>query len=152
MIEISLVRRFLFCINNYYMWPPIFCWQVHVTIMFNLSPITTPRKTMAMNDVVVHNMLLLTNNILPHKTCLKPRAWFLIKVPRFFFGFNTWCTNLGRFLYICWIEQRHYYRMSMWQWWHVSYYWHGRDILFSRYILTCHQNMSRNILTNMDGI
>jgi len=30
--------------------------------------------TMAMNDVAVQNMLLLIANILPHKTCLKPRG------------------------------------------------------------------------------
>jgi hypothetical protein len=39
--------------------------------MFNLFFITTARMTIAMNDMVVQNMLLLTYNILPHKTCLK---------------------------------------------------------------------------------
>jgi hypothetical protein len=29
---------------------------------------------MAMNDVAVQNMLILIANILPHKTCLKPRG------------------------------------------------------------------------------
>jgi hypothetical protein len=28
--------------------------------------------TTTMNDVATQNMFLLTNNILPHKTCLKP--------------------------------------------------------------------------------
>ncbi len=29
---------------------------------------------MATNDVVMHNMFLLIDNILPHKTCLKARG------------------------------------------------------------------------------
>ncbi len=40
--------------------------------MFNLSPITTARTTTATNDMVVQNMLMLIDNILPHKTCMKP--------------------------------------------------------------------------------
>ncbi len=47
--------------------------------MFNLFPIITARMTTATNDVVVQNMLLLTNNILRHKTCLKPRGMILDK-------------------------------------------------------------------------
>ncbi len=84
MVETSFVKIFLYCIDNYYIWPPVFCGQIHVTTMFNLSPIT-----MATNDVVVQNTLLLIDNIVPHKTCLKPRAWFLIKAPKVFWGFNT---------------------------------------------------------------
>jgi len=34
---------------------------------------------------------------------------------KLFICFNTWDTNLGRFLYLHLIKQRHYYRMSMWQ-------------------------------------
>jgi hypothetical protein len=37
------------------------------------------RMTTATSDVVVQNMLLLTDNILPHKTCLKPRGMTLDK-------------------------------------------------------------------------
>jgi len=47
--------------------------------MFNLCPITMPRVTTTMNDVAMQNMLLLTNNILPHKTCLKLRGRILNK-------------------------------------------------------------------------
>ncbi len=47
--------------------------------MFNLFPIIMARMTTATNDVVVQNMLLLTDNILPHKTCLKPRGMILDK-------------------------------------------------------------------------
>jgi hypothetical protein len=86
MVEIFFVKIILYFIDNYYIWPLVFCWQVHITTMFNLSPITTTKMTMTMNDVAVQNMLLLTNNILPHKTCLKPKAWFLIKLPIIFFG------------------------------------------------------------------
>jgi hypothetical protein len=39
--------------------------------MFNLSPNTTTKMTMTTNDMATQNMLLLTNNILPHRTCLK---------------------------------------------------------------------------------
>jgi len=34
---------------------------------------------MAMNDMAMQNMLLLIDNILPHKTCLKPRGRILNK-------------------------------------------------------------------------
>ncbi len=57
----------------------MFCWQVHVTIMFNLSPITMTRMTTATDDMAMQNMLLLIDNILPHKTCLKPRGRILNK-------------------------------------------------------------------------
>jgi len=39
--------------------------------MFNLFPITTAKMTMTMNDVAVQSMLLLIDNILLDKTCLK---------------------------------------------------------------------------------
>jgi hypothetical protein len=39
--------------------------------MFNLSPITTAKMATTTNDVAMQ-MLLLIDNILPHKTCLKP--------------------------------------------------------------------------------
>ncbi len=40
MIEISVVRIFLYCIENYNIWPLeylslMFCWQVHVATMLN---------------------------------------------------------------------------------------------------------------------
>jgi hypothetical protein len=45
--------------------------------------------TMTINDMVVQNMLLLIDNILPHKTCLKPKARFLIKFPFLFIFVST---------------------------------------------------------------
>ncbi len=57
--------------------------------------------TTTINDVVVHNTLLLTNNILPHKTCLKLKGMILNKGANFFCCFNTWGTNLNKFLYLC---------------------------------------------------
>jgi hypothetical protein len=83
--------------------------------MYNLSPITMTKVTMATNDVAMQNMLLLIDNILPHKTCWKPRGRILIKTPKTFFCFNTWRTNLGRFMYLHWIEQRHNCQISTWQ-------------------------------------
>jgi len=114
MVEISFVKRFLYCLDNYYIWPLVFYWKVHFIAMFNLSPITTIRMIMAMNDVTMQNMFLLTNNILAHKRCVEAKAWFLIEL-FFFFPFNTWHINLGKFIYLCWIEQRHYCWMFMWQ-------------------------------------
>ncbi len=98
-IEIYFVRRFLYCINNYYIFLPMFCWQVHVIAMFNLCPITVARMTIATNDVVLQNMFMLTNNIMPCKTCLKPWGRIFNKCAKNFFCFNTWGTNLGRFIY-----------------------------------------------------
>ncbi len=54
--------------------------------MFKLFPITTTMKTMATNDVAVQNMFLLTNNILPHKTCLKLGSKILDKSAKLFFA------------------------------------------------------------------
>jgi hypothetical protein len=51
----------------------------------------------ATNDMVVQNMLLLIDNIMPHKTCLKLGSRILSKGAKFYFCFNTWRTNLGRF-------------------------------------------------------
>ncbi len=48
--------------------------QVHVTTMFNLSPITTTRTTIATNDMAMQNMHMLIYNILPHRTCLKTKG------------------------------------------------------------------------------
>jgi hypothetical protein len=71
---------------------------------------------MATNDVVVQNMLLLTDNILPHKICLKLGGMILNEGTQIIiFCFNTGGTDLGRFLYLCWIEQRHFFGVSMWQ-------------------------------------
>jgi len=47
--------------------------------MFNLSPIIITKMTMPTNDMAVQNMIMLTNNILPHKTCLKSRGMILNK-------------------------------------------------------------------------
>ncbi len=47
--------------------------------MFNLSPNTTAKMTMTTNDMATQNMLLLTNNMLPHRTCLKSRGMILNK-------------------------------------------------------------------------
>ncbi len=75
----------------------MFCSQVHVTTMFNLSPITMARMTTTMNDVAMQNMFLLTNNILPHtlvkkwgfynsdRTCMKPWGKILNKGAKNFF-------------------------------------------------------------------
>jgi hypothetical protein len=52
----------------------MFSWQVHVPAMFNSSPIT-----MTTNDVAMQNMLMLTYNILPRKTCMKPGGNILDK-------------------------------------------------------------------------
>jgi hypothetical protein len=52
--------------------------------MFNLSPITTTKMTMATYDVAMQNMLLLTYNILPHKTCLKLRGKIFNKGANFY--------------------------------------------------------------------
>jgi len=45
---------------------------------------------MAINDMVVQNMFLLTYNILQHKTCLKLGG-----------KIHNKGTNLGRFMYLC---------------------------------------------------
>jgi len=50
--------------------------------MFNLSPITITKMTTTTNDMAVQNMLLLTNNILPHKTSLKSGGMILNKVAK----------------------------------------------------------------------
>jgi hypothetical protein len=47
------------------------------------------KMTMAMNDVAVQNMFMLTNNILPHRTCLKPRGKILNKGAKNFFFAST---------------------------------------------------------------
>jgi hypothetical protein len=86
MVEISFIRRFLYYIDDYYIWPLVFCWQVHVRAMFKLSPITTTRRTMTTNEAPVQNMLLLTYNILPHKTCLKLGSRILNKGAKMFFA------------------------------------------------------------------
>jgi len=84
--------------------------------MFNLFPITMVRMTTTMNDVAMQNMFLLINIILTCRTCMKLGGKILNKGAKlFFFYFNTWGTNLGRFLYLCLIEQRHCCRVSMWQ-------------------------------------
>ncbi len=44
---------------------------------------------MAMNDVVVQNILLLTDNILPHKTCMKPRDRIFNKGAKNIFSSST---------------------------------------------------------------
>jgi len=52
--------------------------------MFNLFPITTTKMTMATNDMPMQNMLLLTNNFLPHKTCSKLRGKIFNKGANFY--------------------------------------------------------------------
>ncbi len=47
--------------------------------MFNLSPNTTTKMIMTTSDMATQNMLLLTNNMLPHRTCLKSRGMILNK-------------------------------------------------------------------------
>ncbi len=47
--------------------------------------------TVTTNYMIVHNMLLLTNNILPHKTCLKPKDKIFNKGAKKN-CFNTWGT------------------------------------------------------------
>jgi len=51
MVEISFVKRFLYYIDNYYIWPHVFCLQIHVTIMFHLFPITMVRMTMVVTTL-----------------------------------------------------------------------------------------------------
>jgi hypothetical protein len=148
MVEISFVKRFLYCLDNYYIWPLVFYWKVHFIAMFNLSPITTIRMIMAMNDVTMQNMFLLTNNILAHKRCVKAKAWFLIELFFFFLSTHGTLTLVNLYTYVelnkdtiveCSCDK------SRWQWWHVNYCWHGMNIFVWRYILTCHQNSSNNI-------
>ncbi len=55
----------------------------------NLSPITTTMMTTTTNDMAVQNTLLSINNILPHKTCLKPRGMILNKGANFILFVST---------------------------------------------------------------
>ncbi len=57
----------------------MFCRQVHVIAMFNLSRNVMAMMTTTTSDVALQNMFLLTNYIIPHKTCWKLGARFLIK-------------------------------------------------------------------------
>jgi len=68
--------------------------------MFNLFPITTAKMTMTMNDVAVQSMLLLIDNILPDKTCLKLGGRILNKGAKKINCFNTWRTLLNFYIYI----------------------------------------------------
>ncbi len=56
--------------------------------------------TTTTNDVAVQNMLLLTDNILPHKTCLKLGGMILNKGANFYFFASTHGTPTLVDLYI----------------------------------------------------
>ncbi len=83
-VEIFLFIRFLYCIDNYYIWPHVFCWQIHVIVMFNFSPIIMAKMTTTTNDVAMQNMFLLIDNIVPHRTYLKPRGMILNESANFY--------------------------------------------------------------------
>ncbi len=69
--------------------------------MFNLSPIATTKMTMTMNDAAMQNMLLVIDNILPHKTSLKVRGKIFNKGAKKIIFSTHGAPNLVRFLYIC---------------------------------------------------
>ncbi len=83
-VEIFLFIRFLYCIDNYYIWPHVFCWKIHVIVMFNFSPIIMAKMTTTTNDVAMQNMFLLIDNIVPHRTYLKPRGMILNESANFY--------------------------------------------------------------------
>jgi hypothetical protein len=56
--------------------------------------------------MAMQNMLLVTNNILPHWTCLKPWGMIFNKHQKIFFA-STNGAATNRFLYLHLIEQKH---------------------------------------------
>jgi len=51
MVEISFVKKNLYYIDNYFIWPLVFCLQIHVTIMFHMFPITMAKMIMVITTL-----------------------------------------------------------------------------------------------------